>query len=85
MSLLFANDINTIYSSKTYKGTENIEHILNTELNKIHDWLCSNRSSLNVSKTHSITFSKRGGRSVHIGSHKVEHTDCVNVRSVLVA
>ena len=38
--VLFANDVNIMYSSKEI---ENVENTVNIEMSKIHEWLCLNR------------------------------------------
>ena len=51
---LFADDTN-IYLDST--DIRKLENILNSELSKLHEWLCINRLSLNVSKTNFVIFS----------------------------
>ena len=49
----FADDTNLIFSRKNEKQLANV---LNRDLKLIFEWLCSNRLSLNVSKTEFIIF-----------------------------
>jgi hypothetical protein len=46
-------DTNLYYESKDLKK---IEKVVNKELNKIFQWLCSNRLALNISKTNFVIF-----------------------------
>ena len=50
---LFADDTTVFYSDKTNPETENL---LNTELNKVSDWLAANKLSLNVDKSNFMHF-----------------------------
>ena len=51
---MFADDTTIVYSSKVDAKTE---QILNTELNKVKDWLNCNKLSLNVDKSSYLKFS----------------------------
>ena len=51
---LFADDTNIYFESHDLKS---LEKIMNKELEKLFEWLCINRLSLNVSKTNFIIFS----------------------------
>ena len=50
---LFADDTNIYYESDNEKS---LEKTVNKELEKLHDWLCLNRLSLNISKTTFVIF-----------------------------
>ena len=50
---LFADYTNIYFESKDLK---NLENVMNNELKKLHEWLCINRLSLNISKTNFIIF-----------------------------
>lgn len=50
---LFADDTNIYYESS---NLVEIEKVMNKELNKLYQWLCINRLSLNISKTHLMIF-----------------------------
>ena len=50
---LFADDTNIYLESKDLR---NLEKIMNKELQKLYDWLCINRLSLNISKTNFVIF-----------------------------
>ena len=54
---LFADDTNIYYESDNLKD---IEKTMNKELEKLHEWLCLNRLSLNISKTNFVIFHARG-------------------------
>ena len=55
-SILFADDNNILI---TDKDIQDICHRLNEDLVKILQWLCSNKLSLNVLKTHYVVFTLR--------------------------
>lgn len=50
---LFADDSNLFYAHKNLRSLE--EH-LNQQLINIHNWLCANKLSLNVDKSHFVIF-----------------------------
>ena len=50
---LFADDTNILFAEKNWKV---IETEVNTELFKIYDWLTSNKSTLNISKSNFVIF-----------------------------
>ena len=50
---LFADDTNLYYESYDLKK---IEKVVNKEMNKLFQWLCSNRLALNISKTNFVIF-----------------------------
>ena len=50
---LFADDTNIYYESTKL---DEIEKVTNEELNKLYQWLCMNKLSLNVSKTNFVIF-----------------------------
>ena len=54
---LFADDTNIYYDSHDLKS---LEKIINKELEKLHEWLCLNRLSLNISKTNFVIFHAKG-------------------------
>ena len=50
---LFADDTNILFAQKNLKV---IETEINTELCKLYDWLTSNKSTLNISKSNFVIF-----------------------------
>ena len=50
---LFADDTNIYFESD---NLVDLEKIVNKELEKLHEWLCINRLSLNISKTNFVIF-----------------------------
>ena len=40
------------------KEIKNVQSIANEELDKIHGWLCTNKLSINITKTNFMVFSK---------------------------
>ena len=61
-SILFADDTNLFYS---HSDITQLINIVNTELNKLADWLNANRLLLNIQKTHYMIFSS--------GKKKIPH------------
>ena len=51
---LFADDTNILYADKNLKA---IEQTVNAELNNVHDWLTTNRLTLNTKKVIFFNFS----------------------------
>ena len=50
---LFADDSNLFYSDN---DLQYIEETVNRELGEINTWLCANKLSLNIDKTHFVIF-----------------------------
>ena len=50
---LFADDTNILYADKNLKSLENI---VNIELQNLHEWLTSNKLTLNTTKTNFVIF-----------------------------
>ena len=50
---LFADDSNLFYSDK---DLQHLEETVNRELGEINTWLCANKLSLNIDKTHFVVF-----------------------------
>ena len=50
---LFADDCNLFYSDK---DLQHLEETVNRELGEINTWLCANKLSLNIDKTHFVIF-----------------------------
>ena len=50
---LFADDCNLFYSAK---HLQHLEETVNRELGEINTWLCANKPSLNIDKTHFVIF-----------------------------
>jgi len=50
---LFADDSNLFYSDKDLQP---LEETINRELVEMNTWLCANKLSLNIDKTHFIVF-----------------------------
>ena len=72
------------YSSKEI---ENVENTVDIEMSKIHEWLCTNRLTIHLSKTNYMFFNKIKARSIlniYINNHKTELTDNVTFLVVFV-
>ena len=78
--ITYADDT-TLISTINPQSTDNIS-LLNTELNKVYTWLCTNKLSLNISKTKSITFHtpqrKVTPPVITINSQKIDKSDTFN-------
>jgi hypothetical protein len=73
---MFADDTNVFLSGK---NLNDLETIMNNELKLLYEWLCSNRLSLNVSKTHFMVFSPTRKKPVQIPSLKIENSEITRV------
>ena len=56
LSVLFADDTNLFISGH---DIETLFNKVNEDLEKIQEWLCANKLSLNVMKTHYMVFTSR--------------------------
>ena len=54
--ILFADDTNLFFS---HKNMDTLQETMNNELEKITTWLCTNKLSLNIKKTHFIIFKSK--------------------------
>ena len=63
---LFADDTNILYADKNLKA---IEQTVNAEVNNVHDWLTTNRLTLNTKKIKFLTFRPRQKKCIFL--HKV--------------
>ena len=74
----FAYDTNILYSDKEIK---NVRSTVNKDLDKIHGRLCTNKLSINLTKTNFTVFSKSNTffiLQIYIDNHLIELND--NVR-----
>ena len=55
-SILFADDSNMFISGKDVQA---MSEKLNSDMENIRQWLCCNKLSLNVSKTHYMVFAQK--------------------------
>ena len=53
---LFADDTNILYADKDFKS---LEQTVNAELNNLHDWLTTNKLTLNTKKSNLVIFRSR--------------------------
>ena len=51
--VMFADDTNVFFTGKNLKE---LETVMNRELALLYEWLCANKLSLNISKTHYMVF-----------------------------
>jgi hypothetical protein len=98
--LIYINDLpnsSTFFNFITYADdttlltTLNPQHHsnnINNELNKIHQWFCTNKLSLNASKTKAITFHtpqrKITPQTLLINSEQIENVDCTNFLGIII-
>ena len=83
---LFADDTNIYFESEDLKK---IEKTVNNELEKLHEWLCLNRLSLNISKTnfvifHAINKPKPYVVTILINKHAIDEVDTVKYLGILI-
>ena len=74
---LFADDTNILYADKNLKA---IEQTVNVELNNVHDWLTTNRLTLNTKKSNFLIFRPRQ-KKMHF-SPQIGILDCETNRRV---
>ena len=82
--VLFADDTNILFSDKEI---ENVQSTVNKELDKIHGWLCTNKLSINLTKTNFMVFSKSNKfviPRIYIDNHLIELTDNVRFFGVFI-
>ena len=82
---LFADDTCIFYSNK---NRDILESTLNTELNKVSDWLIVNKLSLNVSKSNALTFRAKNANdlpllNLTINNEKIEEKTSAKYLGVL--
>ena len=53
---VFADDTNILYANKDFKS---LEQTVNAELNNLHDWLTTNKLTLNTKKSNLVIFRSR--------------------------
>ena len=75
LSILFADDSNVFISGK---DVEVMCEKLNNDMENIRQWLCCNKLSLNVSKTHYIVFTPRN-KQVENLNIKIQNTNIERV------
>ena len=83
---LFADDTNIYYESD---NTKSLEKTVNKELEKLHDWLCINRLSLNISKTSFVIFrainkSKTSSMTLLINKQAINESKSVKYLGILI-
>ena len=70
LSVLFADDTNIFLSGK---NSQSMSMTLNKQLTAIYEWLCCNKLSLNVLKTHYLIFTPRNKKvnDINLCTNKV--------------
>ena len=79
---LFAEDTSLLFRSSNF---DEICTLCNHELNRFYEWCCSNRLSINVSKTKFMIFSNRkvsNVRSIELHNEPLEHVSSVRFLGV---
>ena len=81
--ILFADDTTIFYSTKVNNNTEKI---LNTELNKVNNWLSCNKLSLSIGKSCYLKFSfvKHKQVVVKMAKRPLEHKKVAKYLGVLI-
>ena len=77
--ILFADD-STLSATFNNETIDQFNVDLNSELTHVHDWLNSNKISVNITKTKFVVFTYRGTVEIPIvrfGSGLIEQTTCV--------
>ena len=84
-SILFADDSNMFISGK---DVEVMSEKLNSDMENIRQWLCCNKLSLNVSKTHYMVFAQKSKHvddlNVKIQNTKIERVSVTKFLGVMI-
>ena len=82
---LFADDTNIYFESNNLKL---LERTMNKELEKLYEWLCINRLSLNISKTNFVIFSPPNKPkipvTIKINKEAIDETKYVKYLGILI-
>ncbi|ELT95741.1 hypothetical protein CAPTEDRAFT_214544 [Capitella teleta] len=82
--ITYADDTTLITSLNSNFSTNS----LNNELNNVFKWFCTNKLSLNATKTNSITFHtpqrKITPPDLYINSHKIQNVDHTNFLGIII-
>ena len=86
ITILFADDTNTIYKNKSY---DVLKQIINTDLQKISDWFKANKLALNETKTKFIIFHKSHNKppstfSITLNNIELERVEYTKFLGVLI-
>ena len=82
--ILFADDTCLQYS---FEPNAKIESVLNNELEKVTDWLITNRLSLNVDKSNYLIFSlhnKRDKYNITMNNDKLQEKDYTKYLDIII-
>ena len=82
--ILFADDTCLQYS---FEPNTKIESVLNNELEKVTDWLITNRLSLNVDKSNYLIFSlhnKRDKYNITMNNDKLQEKDYTKYLGIII-
>ena len=81
---LFADDTCLLFSANTVAGLQNIA---NRELNKIENWMTSNKLTLNHTKTKFMIISKNGRSAainIHLNGHLIEQVNSIEYLGITI-
>ena len=80
---LFADDTSIFFS---HKDNPDAEKIINTELQKVSDWLSANKLSLNVEKSKILSFSlcNKPKLTVSINNKIIKETQAAKYLGILI-
>ena len=82
--ILFADDTSVFFS---HKNPNTLVDTVNTELSRIHQWICCNKLSLNVLKTHGMLFSNSISRlpsNVFLNNTSVDIVDSTTFLGIFI-
>ena len=83
---LFADDANLFYC---HKDINILQHNINSELSNIHNWLCSNRLSLNIEKSNFVIFHSPQkkcptGVALEINEKALKRENCIKYLGIFI-
>ena len=89
--ILYADDTTLVSTFCSFSNNPSPSTFLNDEVNKIFEWLCSNKLALNIKKTQYMTFHSpnASSRNTHfpdlfINNIRIEHTDEFNFLGTII-
>ena len=85
--VLFADDTNIFYSNSCLEA---INKVVQTEINKVTEWLNVNKLSLNITKTKFILFRSINKKPKHdvkiaINNMSLDQVKCTNFLGIIIA
>ena len=84
LTKLFADDTCLVFSAKTI---DQLQIVINSEMLKIHNWMVSNKLSINYSKTKYMLFHRQRNQhpfSLYINNKRIDKVNCIKYLGVKI-